>query len=133
MMPLKDIKIKSGKRKRQKSFQIVAADPEKSYFKRNVSAIIDDLTKKLKNEKPITDHVYSVLCKSEVGRKSSVGQHLIYKFKLNQLGDHHYLSRDHFDKNILNTDPRKKEKIYPLYKPSSTRFLSRTIKFCYFT
>ena len=93
MIPLKDIKVKSSKRQGGKTgFKIEAADHEKSSIKRKVTALINDLNKKLDIEKPVTEHVYSILSKSALGRNSSVGQHLCYKFKLNQIGDHQYTS-----------------------------------------
>ena len=69
MIPLKDIKVKSAKMKRKGGNTIVeAADPNKSNFKRDVSAIMENLSKKLDKEKPVNEHFYSVLSKSEMGR-----------------------------------------------------------------
>ena len=60
MIPLKDIKT---------GFKIEAADPEKSSFKRNITAVINDLIKKLDKEKLVTEYLYSILnrylCKAE--------------------------------------------------------------------
>ena len=51
------------------------------------------------------------ISKSALGRNLSVGQHLCYKFKLNQLGDDQYISHKDYETGILNIDPRKKERI----------------------
>ena len=59
---------------------ISAADSEKSHFKRDVSARINELKNKLRNEKPVMDHFYEVLSKSPVGKVSSLGQFLDYKY-----------------------------------------------------
>ena len=54
MIPLKDIKVKSAKMKRKGGNTIVeAADPNMSNFKRDVSTIMEDLSKKLDKEKPV--------------------------------------------------------------------------------
>ena len=100
MIPLKDIKVKSSKRK--KDFKIEPADPQNSSFKRDISSMIKQLNKKLDSEKPVTEHVYSVLTQSEVGKKSSVGEHLNFAFKLNQLGDHQYISTKDFETYVLS-------------------------------
>ena len=49
---------------------------------------ITDLNKKLDTAKPVSEHFYSVLSKSEIGKKSSLGQHLVYKFTQHNLADH---------------------------------------------
>lgn len=49
-------------------------------LKRDVSSIIKKLNNQLDKEKPVEQHVYQVLMQSECGMKSSVGQHLNYKF-----------------------------------------------------
>jgi len=68
----------------------------------------------LDKAKPVTEHVFSVLSSSKVGRKSSVGEHLhlCYKFKLNQLGDHQYLSKTEFEANIFDINPGKINEIH---------------------
>ena len=78
MMPLKNIKPKSAiKGKTKRNFKSQLQIPTHHYFKRNVTKIIDDLNKKLDREKRVTEHVYSVLSASAVGRKSSVGEHYV--------------------------------------------------------
>ena len=62
-------------------------------------------------EKPVTEHVYSVLSKSEIGSQSSVGQHLNHLFKLNQLGDHQYITKSDSEENLLGIDKNIKSKI----------------------
>ena len=105
MMPLHELKVKSAKMKRG----IQAADPMPSKSKRNVQSIINNLNKKLDLEKPVSDHVLSVIKQSDVGKQSSLGQHLIHMDKLNKLGDHQYVTKEIFEKNVLciNTDKRK--------------------------
>ena len=111
MVPLMDIKVRSASRKSKKDLKVTAADPDNSYFKRNVSSIMSSLSKKLDKEKPVTEHVYDVLSKSKIGLKSSVGQHLNHLFKLNQLGDHQYIAKESFEKNFLGIDRKKEERI----------------------
>ena len=89
MMALAKLKLRSAKRKKK----ITPADPDNSRNKRNVPNIIENMKQKLKNFVPVTEHVYSVLSKSAVGRKSSVGQHLLFKNKVNSLADHQYLGQ----------------------------------------
>ena len=83
MDPLKEIKPKSATMKTESNkFNISAADSGDSYFKRNVPLIIDNLKKKLKQEKSIEQHIQSVFCSSEIGKISSVGLFLNYKYNL---------------------------------------------------
>ena len=110
MTPLKEISVKSA-RKKKSNLSVSAADPENSSFKRNISAIIKDLNRKLDSEKPVTEHIYYVLSSSEVGRNSSVGQHLLHMFKLNQLGDHQYLSKKNFESYVFGISENKRKKI----------------------
>ena len=51
---------------------------------------------------------------SEIGSKISVGQHLNHLFKLNQLGDHQYIKKADFEKNLLGID-QNKNKIIQAY------------------
>eukprot|EP00111_Clytia_hemisphaerica_P009720 TCONS_00028513-protein len=89
MMALAKLKLRSAKKKKR----ISAADSDNSRNKRNVPEIISKMQEKLKNFVPVTEHVYSVLSKSALGRKSSVGQHLLFKNKVNSLSDHQYLGQ----------------------------------------
>ena len=83
MLPLAQIKVKSAKlRKGSKGIQIAAADPDKSYFKRDVPNIIKEIEKKLAQAKPINEHFHSVLSKSKIGRTSAFGEHICFKFKM---------------------------------------------------
>ena len=88
-MALAKLKLRSATRKKK----ISPADPDNPYNKRNVTKMIEQINKKLKNFIPVTEHAYSVLSKSEIGRKSSCGQHLLFKFKVNALADHQYLGQ----------------------------------------
>ena len=79
MLPLAQIKIKSAKlRKGKKGIAISAADPEKNCFKRNVPDIVKQIEKNLEKLKPVTEHFHSVLSKSEIGKKSSYGEHICF-------------------------------------------------------
>ena len=124
MIPLKDIKAKSAKMKK-KGWKIVIcpADSSNAYFKRDVSSIIKNLTQLLREEKPIEEHVFSVLISSECGKKSSLGQHLNYKVNLKKaltLVDHDYCKVP-FDKNVITIDPEKITKInYYINNQTST-------------
>ena len=90
MLPLSNIRVKSAKMKKGKNGSLIsAADPNTSYFKRDVPKIIDELNKTLDTAISVNEHFYSVLAKSEVGRNSSEGQHLICKRKKCVLNDHH--------------------------------------------
>ena len=94
MVPLNEIKPNSAKiKKRDGNTVISPADPDRSYFKRNVPLVIKNLKRTVKKEIPVEEYVYSVLMKSKYGRKSSVGQHLHYKYTQKTalvLSDHVY-------------------------------------------
>ena len=113
MIPLKDIKAKSAKMKKTKDGKMVISPADSSnaaYFKRDVSSIINNLKEQLKKEKPIEEHMFGVLMNSECGKKSSVGQHLNYKFNLKSalaLADHDYCKVPLFNPNIISIDPGK--------------------------
>ena len=108
MVKLNLLKLTSAKRKKY----IKAADPQTNFdSKRNVNVMIDSINKQLDKMKPVTDHVHSVLLKSEVGRKSSVGQHLSYKFKVESLADHQYCEKKTFEENVLGFNFEKEKKI----------------------
>ena len=123
MMPLKNMKAKSAKRKAKRNFEFSPADPDKSYsyFKRDVTSIMQNLDKQLDREIPVNEHFYSVMSKSEVGRASSVGQHLCYKFKLNQVGDHQYVNTSSFESNVLNIEGGKLDKIMNVINKDSSK------------
>ena len=84
MVSLNEIKPKSASmRKKEYKIKISPADPNSSsFFKRNVPSIIANLKEKFKQEKPLETHIHSVLMNFSVGRSSSVGLHLDYKFSL---------------------------------------------------
>lgn len=112
MVPLTQIKIKSAKlRKGKNGIAISAADPDKSTFKRNVPELIKQIEKNLEKAKPVTEHFYSVLSKSEIGRKSSFGEHICFKYKMNKLEHHDYLSEETFDENLLGIVDGKMKRI----------------------
>ena len=95
-------------------FNISGADPGDSYFKRNVPVIIDNLKKKLKQEKSIEQHIQCVLCSSEIEKISSVGLFLNYKYNLkiaDALADHDYCKNTLFDPKIIAIDPNKSMEI----------------------
>ena len=82
-------------RKKENKIKISPADPNSSsFFKRNVPSITVNLKEKFKQEKSTEARIHSVLMNSSVGRSSSVGLHLDYKFSLRaaeSLADHDYL------------------------------------------
>ena len=93
---------------------VEAADPNKSNFKRDVSAIMEDLSKKLDKEKPVNEHFCSVLSKSEIGTNSSLSQHLCYRCNIKtslSLADHSYVNFPLFNKNCITIEEGKSEKI----------------------
>ena len=95
MIPLKQIKPKStGVKIKQIKVDISPADPQKSYFKRDLLNIILNLKEKLKKQKAIEPHTPSVPMNSKTGKTSFIGFRWDYKFALRAaqvLPDH-----DHF-------------------------------------
>lgn len=109
MVPLNQIKLKSATKK---SEHLVAADPEKSHFKRDVPNLIKRIQINIQGfNKPVSEHFHSVLSKSNIGRSSSYGEHICFKHLLNSLGDHQYLSQEHFDLHILGIPEGQKKNI----------------------
>ena len=132
MLPLKNLKLRSAKIKnKNKNNNITAADSTNSYFKRDVSSIISTLEDKLKKEKPVEKHVYETLMRSELGRNSSVGQHLEYKYTLETaetLSDHDFTKNKLFDSNLINIDNKKLKAIqYHIDNPSKKIVLKKAI------
>ena len=81
MMPLAEINVTSAKLKKGKDGKINIKTSNDTINnnnpnKRNVSKIIDSVNKQLDLEVSVEKHTYKVLMQHEVGRKSSVGQHL---------------------------------------------------------
>lgn len=116
MVPLNEIKAKSATMKtKDNKISIEAADPGHSYFKRDVPSIISLLEHKLEQEKkPVGQHIQSVLLQSDVGRKSSVGQLLEYRYHnkvADALADHIYCKTPLFNQNVLFIDPDKSNQI----------------------
>ena len=72
---------------------------------------VANLNEKIKQENLIDEaHIHSVLINSSVGRSSSVGLDLDYKFTLRaaeSLADHDYCRETLFDANVTNIDPEK--------------------------
>ena len=103
-------KISKYEKKRRK-IKISPADPNSSsFFKRNVPNIIANLKENFKQDKSVEAHVHSVLMNSTIGRLSSVGLHLDYKFNLRareSLADHDFCKETLFNTNVLNIDPQK--------------------------
>ena len=128
MTSLKDIKVKSAKlKKKNGKICITPADPNTSLSKRNVTAMIQKLKEKLKEEKPVETHIYNVLMNSNIGRKSSVGEHLNYKYNLQvamSLADHDYCKTKLFDINVISIDQEKINKIHQYINQPSTRLNS---------
>ena len=96
MIPLMDIKIKSAKlQKGKSSSDALLTDPSITYFKRDVRSTMARLSELIDQEKKQPEaHFYSVLMESDIGRKSSLGHSLHYKYSLgaaNALADHDYL------------------------------------------
>ena len=111
MIPLKNIKLKSAKmKKRNGKFVIAPADSDDTYFKRDVSKIIENLNKKLDNEINVEKHVYKVLMKSDIGKYTSLGQHLHYRYSKETafaLSDHSYCVSPLFDSAIISEETEK--------------------------
>ena len=98
-------------RKKENKIKISPTDPNNSlFFKRNVRSIIANLKEKFKQEKPNEAHIHLVLMNSSVGRSSSIGLHLDYKFSLRAAessADHNYCRETLFVANVINIDPQK--------------------------
>ena len=109
MVPLNQIKLKSAKMRKNKP--LVPADPDKSYFKRDVPSIIKKIQQNIRKCKPVTEHFHSVLSESKTGRVSSYGEHICFKFLPNSLGDHQYISKEDFEENILGIPRGKNQKL----------------------
>ena len=111
MVPLKQLKPKSaGMKIKQNKVDICPADPQNSYFKRDVPNIILNLKEKLKIEKPVEPHIHSVLMNSKTEKMSSVGLQLNYKFTLSAaeaLADYSYCTNKLFDRDAININPEK--------------------------
>lgn len=131
MIPLKDIKLKSAKKKTSllnAKNAISPADSDSSHFKRDLSRMIKELNQKLDLEKNIENHVYGVLSNSEIGKNSSLGQFLIYKNELKSamsLADHKYVSQSLYDSSLITVD-KNKEKEITKYITCNTTFLPET-------
>ena len=65
--------------------EIKPADLSRSFLKRDVPTIIKDLNSKFDMEKPVDEHFYSILSKSEVGRNSSWDNTCVINLKEKQL------------------------------------------------
>ena len=100
MLPLNQIKVKSASMR--KNEKLVPADPEKSAFKRDVPSMSKKIQENIcKCSKNVTEHFHSILSENKIGQKSSYGEHICFKFLLNSLGDHQYISKDSFEEYYL--------------------------------
>ena len=105
MVKLAKLKLKSAKKKRK----ISPADPSNPRQKRDVTKMIENIKSKMSTLPPVTPHFYSVLSKSQTGRKSSVGEYLWYNYKFNVQADHDYLKNDNY--NTIQCSVQKKLKV----------------------
>ena len=128
MVPLTQMKARSANVKLvkgSKELVLQAADPiSNPYLKRNVPQILKDLEEKLKKEKNVEQHVYSVLNESAVGRASSVGLLLNHRHHLKAAlatSDHNYDSNmPKFDPKVIDIDPSKIKRTGCSIKNAST-------------
>ena len=95
MLQLSQIKVKAAKVRQAKGKnnapQIIPADPDRSYQKRDVPELERKMKKRILDTGiPVMDHFHSILSKSKVGRESSFGGHLCYMFAKNSLQHHEY-------------------------------------------
>ena len=129
MIELAKLKLKSAKKKQK----ISPADPSNPRQKRDVTKMIDNIKAKLSTLPPVTPHFYSVLSKSQVGRKSSVGEYLCHKYNFNTQADHDYLENDKY-RSIQNSVQKKlkviEEKIEQSYSSNSNVITSLNEKHC---
>ena len=109
MIPLNQIKLKSAT-KNKKENSIEPADPTKSKSKRDVPSLMNKIKQNIrKMNTPVTEHFYNVLSQHKIGRTSSYGEHICFKFLKNSLGDHQYVSKADFQTHVLGV-PEDKEK-----------------------
>lgn len=136
MVPLKAIKVKSANVKKKNGKVVLnVADPSESYFKRDVTSIMKTLKEKLKNEKPVEQHVYQVLMKTDLGKTTSLGQQLQYKYTLklaNALADHDYCGVALYNENIIRHDINKEQRIVeyihkPVSKTNTTNIINEIV------
>ena len=113
MVPLRQIKLKSAKAKKSlvHDLKIMPADPKQSTFKRDVLQMKQVMQEKLrKMDMPYEKHCYNVLTKSNTGKKTSLMDHLQYRYTLMSahcLADHDYCTNLTFNKCIIEPDMLK--------------------------
>ena len=112
MIPLMDIKIKSAKLQKGKgSSDAMPTDPGITHFKRDVRFTMAKLSELIDQEKKQPEaHIYSVLMKLDIGKKSSLGHSLHYKYSMsaaNALAGHDYLKNPPFDRQAIEIDEEK--------------------------
>ena len=94
MLPLAQLKVKAAKIQKARSGGVPSmspADPDKTYFKRNVPNLIKNTAIRIAETNiPVTDHFYSVLSKSNIGRQSAFGEHLCFMYSARSLQHHDY-------------------------------------------
>ena len=95
MLPLAQIKVKAAKIRKAKSRKqlIVAADPDKSSFSRDVPTLLKNTSKLIdQTGLSVMDHFHSVLSQSKIGHQSSFGEHINYIYSRESLNNHDYTS-----------------------------------------
>ena len=111
MMPLTSIKVKSALPNKGK--KIVAADPQNSYFKRDVLKMKENIKRKMAalNTPPVERHCYKVMTESEVMKSTSLFYHLNYRYTMQTakcLQDHDFCKENiTYDNNIITPDNEK--------------------------
>ena len=93
MLPLAQIKVKAAKIRKAKSRKqlIVAADPDKSSFSRDVPTLLKNTSKLIdQTGLSVMDHFHSVLSQSKIGHQSSFGEHINYIYSRESLNNHDY-------------------------------------------
>ena len=95
MLPLAQIKVKAAKVRKAKSRRgapkIVPADPENSYFKRDVPTLMKNAQKLIElSGIPVMDHFHSILSQSRIGQQSSFGAHINQLYSTRSLQHHDY-------------------------------------------
>ena len=97
MLPLAQLKVKAAKIRKAKSRgapRISPADPDQSFFKRNVPALIKNTALRIAETGiPVMDHFYSVMSKSKIGQQSAFGEHLCFIYSERSLQHHDYSER----------------------------------------
>ena len=117
-IPLRELKVKSAVRVENRGGSIQAADPQNSTMKRDVEKMRDEMKSgimKIEDTfKPFEHHVYTVLKNSTIGPKTSLFQHLEYRYSLRRAQasvDHDYCEESYCQERVSCNNETKMDLI----------------------